>query len=106
MDWSQFEKNITLPAYLEYMMRINKTHFILPFLRERTRAFDPSYCYFKGYHISDEYELIERRGDGGCDLIKHLCSMLTNGGMKRGTEYKNRIIDWTGDCNKMIGIEC
>ena len=81
LDWSQFQTHITLPSYLDYMMRMNKLLSIYSLLGylEQLGLGDHS---FRGSRMPHVYALIERRSEGGGGLIKHLCSLLTNGGMK------------------------
>ena len=60
MDWSQFHQTITFSSYLEYMMRMNNIDSILPSLLNCMARLDPESSSFKGYQISEEYELIIR----------------------------------------------
>ena len=68
--------------------------------------FDIHTITFKGYQISDLYGLIQRRRNGGGDLIRNFCSMLTNDGMKKKSGYLNRILEWTSEGKKRDGMNC
>ena len=55
------------------------------------RGFAIDAIYFKDYHISELYGMIARRNEGGGDLIKHPCTMLTTAGMKKREGHGNRV---------------
>ena len=105
LDWDQFQKNVTVPLYLDYMMRMNKIGSITSSVLEYIKRFDVKDDSFMRYRISEVYGLIERRREGGGDLIKHFCSMLTNAGV-RGSGYLNRILEWASEEKKKDGMEC
>ena len=64
MDWSEFETSVTVPLYLEYMIRMNKLPSILSPLSDYMKRFDSTDYYFKGYQISEAYELSEGEKEG------------------------------------------
>ena len=104
LDWSEFTKEVSVPLYLDYMMRRNKIDSIFDSLLKYMKRFDADDYYFKGYRISELFGLIARRREGGADFIGYITSMLTNGGMKRGSGYGNRIRQWTKKEKKRCGI--
>ena len=106
IDWSQFPTEVSIALYLEYMMRMNRIDSIFSYLLEYMKNFDPQYRDFKSCQISKVYALIQRSREGGGDLIKHFCSMLTNGGIKRMNGYRNRILEWTKEKKKKDGLNC
>ena len=103
---SNMDRNVTVPLYLEYMMRMDKTGLITSCLREYVKRFDPFHYPFKGYQISDVYALIERRGGGTENLIKHLCSMLTNGRRRTRKGDKKRIMEGMSEKKRRDGMGC
>ena len=106
LDWNQFGTSVTLPSYLEYMMRMNQITTILVPLFYYIRRFDPDDSFFVRHRVSHVYGLIQGRREGGGDLIRHFCSMLTNDRMGRGRGYSNRIEQMCNDENKRKGMEC
>ena len=111
MDWSEFPENVTLPLYLDYMMRRNKTSSIISPLSQYMKRFDLEVFIDNnyelkgyGYLISNEYELIKRRRERGADMIKHLCLILTNGGMRRVGGYGNQIVEWRDKKKKRVAM--
>ena len=106
LDWSQFPKYVTVPLYLNYLMRTNKLASLFPSALDYLRRFNPLAVCFKEYQISNVYGLIKGRREGGGDLTKQFCLMLTNDGVKRGSRYVNRLQEWTSEEKKRDGMEC
>ena len=52
-------------------------------MRYLTKLYPKDYELLAQYGISDVYLLIQRRKEGGANLVHHLCSMLTNDGVKK-----------------------
>ena len=106
-DWSQFETHVTIPLYLDYMMRMNKITCIISTLNKYMWRFNPNCYLFKEHGISDVYGLINRRREGGGDMIKHLCSILTSGGKKkRGSGYADQIEKCSVKDERRIELTC
>ena len=104
-DWSQFQTRITLPSYLDYMIRMNKITCILSSLTEYIKRFDPEGFSFKRDDISDVYGLIKRRREGGGDLIKHFSSLLTTGGKKK-RGYTDQIEEFSVKDERRNELKC
>ena len=101
LDWSQFPKEVTIPLYLNYMMRTNKIesifHSLIEYMKRYMKRFDGQDYSFQGYRISEISGFIARSREGGLGLIAYIASMLTNGGRKRESGYGNRIREWTNE---------
>ena len=94
IEWTQFKRNIiTLPTYVEYMMRNNRSSSILDRVVRYMKilgveSFEDE-CNRRIREIqSSLYELIKRRREGGGDMIRQICSMLTNDGMNKLKEME------------------
>ena len=105
MDWSQFDTDITLASYLDYMQRMHKIDSVIPFFLKYIKRFDrENRSSFDGYRIPYLYGLI--RGRGGRrrgDLIGQFCSMLANDKKKSG--YVEQMAVWT-DEEKKDAMKC
>ena len=87
-------------------MRMNRIGSIFSELLQYIELFDATYYEFSTYPIKAMFELVKRRREGGGDMIKHLCSILTNDGVKRGSGYMKRIVEWTSEEKKRDGMNC
>ena len=106
LDWSQFQSYVTIPLYLEYMMKTNKFDSIISKLGKYMKRFNQEHYSISMKQLLNESTLIERR-EGGNSLIGYLCLMLTNDWkMKSRSGSGNQILEWTSEKNKTIGLKC
>ena len=95
IEWEEFKRSVDVPLYIEYMMRHNIGGSILHVVVMHSKRMG---------ELSEVYEWIKRREEGGGEIIKHLCLMLTNGGMRKKEGYGKRIEEWTEEKKKNEGM--
>ena len=107
LDWSQFHNYVTVPSYLQYMIRTHQLTSIISYLSEYLTILGGKYHgLFKRDQVAEVYGLIQKREGAG--LVKFFGSMLTNERKegKKNNGHESQILEWTSEEKKRDGMEC